>query len=100
MRVHYVGYGSHHDEWCDEADIVPLDRSKKSDAEMDCNPVLRPFALYFELRNKIKIVLNSGRKESPVIRIDVPFDKLQVDGGLKQYGTFVRTFRGIDRYNI
>jgi len=30
----------------------------------------------------------------------MPFDKLQFDGGLKQYGMFVYTFRGIDRYNI
>jgi len=102
LKVHYVGYGSQHDEWRDEADIIQLDRSKKSDAdaERDCNPVPRPFSLYSELRNKIKIVLNSGRKESPVVCIDMPFDKLQFDGGLKQYGTFVHTFRGIDRYNI
>jgi len=33
VKVHYVGYGSQHDEWRDEADIVPLDRSKKTDAE-------------------------------------------------------------------
>jgi len=71
---------------------IELPKAKRS--------VPRPFSLYFELRNKIKIVLNSGRKESPVIRIDMPFDKLQFDGGLKQYGTFVRTFRGIVRCNI
>ena len=97
MKVHYVGYGSQHDEWRDEADIVPLD---VSDTERDCDPVPRPFSLYSELRNKIKTALSSGRKESPVVRIDMPFDKLQFDGGLKQYGIFVRTFRGIDRYNI
>ena len=97
VKVHYVGYGSQHDEWRDEADIVPLD---VSDTERDCDPVPRPFSLYSELRNKIKTALSSGRKESPVVRIDMPFDKLQFDGGLKQYGIFVRTFRGIDRYNI
>lgn len=98
VKVHYVGYGSEHDEWRPEADIVPLD---SNDVERDCDdPVPRPFTLYTELRNKIKSALNSGRKESPVVRIDMPFDKLQFDGGLKQYGTFVRTFRGIDRYNI
>ena len=98
VKVHYVGYGSQHDEWRDEADIVPLDTNDH--AKTECDPVPRPFSLYSELRNKIKVALNSGRKESPVVRIDMPFDKLQFDGGLKQYGTFVRTFRGIDRYNI
>ena len=50
--------------------------------ERDCDdPVPRPFTLYTELRNKIKSALNS-RKESPVVRIDMPFDKLQFDGGL------------------
>jgi len=92
LKVHYVGYGSQYDEWRDKADIVPLDRSKKSDAdaERDCNPVPRPFSLYSELRNKIKmeeknhlsfvltchlinyssmVVLNS------MVRLSVPFEE-------------------------
>jgi len=39
------------------------------------SPILLPFSLYFELSNAIK---NSGRKESPHIRIKISFDKLQL----------------------
>ena len=45
----------------------------------DCDdPVSRAFTLYLytELRNEIKSALNSGRKESPVVCIDMLFDKL------------------------
>ena len=59
----------------------------------DCDdPVPRLFTPYTEFRNKIKSALNSGRKESPVVRTDMPFDKLQFDGGLKQCGTFDAPF--------
>jgi len=34
------------------------------------------------------------------IRIDMPFDKLLFDGGLRSLGTLVRTYRGTERYRI
>ena len=34
------------------------------------------------------------------MRIDVPFDKLLFDGGLKHHGHMLRTFHGHDIYTI
>ena len=78
-------------------DIVPLELDECSDPE---SPVLLPFSLYFELGNAIKKPLNSGRKESPHVHIEMEFDKLQFTGGLKAYSTSSRTYRGIERYKI
>ena len=59
-----------------------------------------PFSLYSELCHAIKKALVSGRKESPHVRIEMPFDKLQFTGGLKTYSTSLRVYRGIERYKI
>lgn len=97
MKVHYIGFSQEFDEWREPSDIVPLELDESSDPD---SPVLLPFSLYFELGNTIKKALNSGRKESPHIRIEMAFDKLQFTGGLKAYSTSSRTYRGIERYKI
>ena len=37
---------------------------------------------------------------SPVVRVDMTFDKVLFDGGLKQCGVLVHTLRGTERYRI
>ena len=97
VNVHYIGFSQEFDEWREPSDIVPLELDESSDPN---SPVLLPFSLYFELDNTIKKALNSGRKESPHVRIEMAFDKLQFTGGLKAYSTSSRTYRGIERYKI
>ena len=94
VKVQYIGFNQEFDEWRAPSDIVPLELDKSSD------PVLLPFSLYFELGNTVKKALNSGRKESPHIRIEMAFDKLQFTGGLKACSTSSRTYCGYERYKI
>ena len=97
VKVHYIGFSHEFDEWREPSDIVPLELDERSRPEAR---VLLPFSLYVELGNAIKKALNSGRKESPHVRIEMAFDKLQFTGGLKACSTSSRTYRGIDRYKI
>ena len=46
--------------------------------------IIRRFSLYHELGTRIKSVLNSNRKGSPLVRIDMPFDSIEFDGGLQR----------------
>ena len=41
----------------------------------------------------------SRRKESPTVRIELPFDKV-FEGGLKVHGTESRYYRGVQRYKM
>ncbi len=71
----------------DEGDIFPLGL----EADEDPLPVsLESFNLYTELTRRIKQSLNCVRKESPVVRIDMPFDFILYEGGLKARGYFTR----------
>ena len=45
------------------------------------------YSLHKVLGNKIKLSLNNGRKFSPCVRIDIPFDKVMFEGGLAPFGT-------------
>ena len=96
-KVHYVGYSSSYDEWKEKGDIVSITEDSE---EPEPTTVIERFSLYGELATKIKLSLNGNRKGSPVIRIDMPFDKLEFDGGLRLYGTKKRCVRGIQRYSI
>ena len=44
--------------------------------------------------------MNSSRKESPVVRIDMTFDKIKFDGGLRLCGKVKHSVRSIKRYTI
>ena len=82
VKIHYVGYDASDDEWREAADVVTIDNDS-SDRETEVhstNPVLiaAPFSLYKELTGRIKIALNNGRKQSPCIKIEMPFDTITV----------------------
>ena len=96
MKIHYIGYTSIYDEWRDIDEIEDLDACEKdSDA---VSPT--PYSLYKDLSIKIKQALSCNRKGSPIVQIDMPFDLIQFNGGLKEYGFLFRTYRGVKRYRI
>ena len=81
VKVHYVGYASDEDKWRDAGDIVDLTPPKSL--------LLSTFSLYQELALvlKIKRSLQGHRKANPKISIEMDFDKMLYDGGLKRLGT-------------
>lgn len=79
------------DEWRDEADIVPLETDEK--------PV-ESFNLHSELARRIKQSLNCVRKETPIVRLDMPFDFVLYEGGLKARGYLARDYYRTERYKI
>ena len=89
VKIHCVGYGSQHNDLRDEEDIVVLE-----------DPSPRPFSLYMKLGERIKQGLNSRRKVSPAVCVDMTFDKIQFDGGFKQCGVLVHTLHRTGRYTI
>lgn len=94
VKVHYVGYDSSYDEWRESGDVVPLD-SPDIDQTFLC-----PFSLYAELGLQIKQALSCSRKQSPTIRIDMSFDILLFNGGLKVAGVPSKVVHGTQRYKI
>ena len=85
VKIHYVGYSSSHDEWRDETELVSIDpQPSEHSMETDCNGIMYAlFSLYNELGSRIKSSLMSRRKESPTVRIELPFDiKVLFEGGL------------------
>ena len=61
----------------------------------------KPFDLHYELAYAIKAALRSCLpRHDPDVRLEIPFDLLIFNGGLKLPGTFVRKFRGHDIYMI
>uniref|UniRef100_A0A1X7SIF6 Tudor-knot domain-containing protein n=1 Tax=Amphimedon queenslandica TaxID=400682 RepID=A0A1X7SIF6_AMPQE len=104
VKVHYIGYGKKFDEWKERSELVLLDPGA-SDAttsltDETSSAVYQPFSLYRELANKIKSSLQSSRKDSPSVKIDMTFDKLLFEGGLGKLGTEKCVSRRIKKYAI
>uniref|UniRef100_A0A1X7SFA1 Tudor-knot domain-containing protein n=1 Tax=Amphimedon queenslandica TaxID=400682 RepID=A0A1X7SFA1_AMPQE len=80
VKVHYIGYGKKFDEWKERSELVLLDPGASdattSSTDETSSAVYQPFSLYRELANKIKSSLQSSRKDSPSVKIDMTFDKL------------------------
>ena len=78
VKIHYIGYSTSDDEWRSTADILDFTPPK---------PLISPtFSLYQELALKIKRSLQGLRKASPEVRIEMDFDAIIFDGGLKRLG--------------
>ena len=92
VKIHYDGYGEEFDEWRNEIDIVLPEKQE----------MYQPFELHNELAYQIKLSLNSRGRRDPVIRIEVPFDKLLFEGGLKMAGYYIiyttHDVQGVKRY--
>lgn len=103
VKIHYIGYSARYDEWKAKEDIINI-----GDDDPDPNPedpgpgsvITARFSLYQELVSRIKAALNSGRKDSPVVKIDLPFDRIEFNGGLRMCGTQKRLVRAIQHYSI
>ena len=88
VKIHYIGYSARHDEWRPVSDII--DKPMKQDT---------PHA---ELASRIKSSLTSSRKNSPEVRIEIPFDKGLYDSNasLKAKGKEVKIVRGVMHFSI
>ena len=89
VKIHYTGFGSEHDEWRNREDVVPpkeLERYKPFD--------------HHQLVYAIKSALYSGRDRDPSIRVEVPFDKLVFQGGLKSVRKLQKVVRDEEHYGI
>ena len=90
VKIHYTGYSSEYDEWRSKDDVVQPEEPER----------YRPFDHHQQLAYAIKSSLFSGRDRDPSIRLEVPFDKLIFDGGLKTAGKLVKVVRGEEHYTI
>lgn len=93
VKIHYNGYGEEFDEWRQRNEIQDL--TTQTPMEM-----YRPFELHRELAMQIKLSLNSKNRRDPDVRIEVPFDKMLFEGGLKQSGHYLGRSHGHDVYGI
>ena len=67
------------------------------------NPInlcIQQFSLYNELRIKIKQALVRGRKQSPLVVINMPFDFLLFKGELQAAGKVKRVVNGNQHYQL
>ncbi len=69
-KVHYVGYSRSYDEWKDREELVDFDEADVDQIVSD-DVLIKPFSLHSELALKIRTSLLGGRKDSPMIRIDM-----------------------------
>lgn len=101
VKVHYLGYSHSHDEWKPKQDIINLDGDDDLvGADEEPGGLVERFSLHQDLSSKIKAALNSGRKDSPVVKIDMPFDQVEFNGGLCVCGKKKRFLRGVQHYTI
>jgi hypothetical protein len=101
-KVHYIGYSKQYDEWKSEGEIISIGeeaQDENPDPKLDCL-ITERYSHHRELAYRIKMALNSSRKDSPVVRINMPFDRVEFDSGLRMCGVQKRCFRGIQRYSI
>ena len=60
----------------------------------------QPFDIHQQLAYAVKASLVSSRDKDPAVRIEVPFDRLMFQGGLKTAGKFVKKVRDEEQYTI
>ena len=107
VRIHYIGYDDSADEWRESTELVKLTSTRTSSVsstESKCNvqsnQPIQQFSLYNELRIKIKQALVCGRKQSPLVVINMPFDFLLFKGGLQAAGKPKRVVNGNQHYQL
>ena len=84
VKVRYVGYSDKYDEWRRMDEIVTVDHYEEED-NSDFVPSQLPsmatakFCLFEELASRIKSLLFSSRKTSPICSVVLSFDSLHFD---------------------
>ena len=96
VKIHYVGYDDRFDEWRQKEEIKNV--SEHGGQQLEIEPYER-FDLHQELAYQIKLGLKNSRKD-PEIRIEMPFDLLVFNGGLKCCGRLLRKSMGHDIYGL
>lgn len=91
VRIHYVGYSAKFDEWRPLNDLVTTALMSGVEEEYDFNT---------ELLLKVKSSLVSQRRSNPAVKIEITFNKIVFDEGLKILGYLKNRKRGIDHYTI
>ena len=99
VKINYIGYHARFDEWRDGSKIELLTQDNAAESENEHN-LGHPFSLYYELGTRIKQTLLCGRKESPHVRIDMPFNLILFNGGLGAAGTQFINIGGTHNYRI
>ena len=97
VKIHYVGFSSDWDEWRYEEELESQDDSDHCTTSVE---PYQPYSIYSCLRVRVKLALNCGRKVSPVVKISMPFDVIQFNGGLKTVGVPLKNVRGVQHYII
>ena len=77
-----------------------LESQEESDHCTSSVKPYQPYSVYNALRVKVKLALNCGRKVSPVVKISMPFDMIQFNGGLKTVGVPSKNIHGVQHYKI
>ena len=99
VKIHYVGYADKYDEWREAEEVESPDTSvceqRSEEAER-----YSPFDPHRELAIQIKASLNCGNRKNVDVRLDMPFDRLLFNGGLKQKAVHLRSSRGHNIYGI
>lgn len=95
VKIHYIDYSSRYDEWRPSSDII----DKRTLVMNEDSGSLR---LHDELASRIKSNLSSSRKNSPEVKIEMPFDKGLYDSSasLKAKGREIEVVRGVTHYSI
>ena len=86
VKIHYIGYEDHFDEWRDEAEVETLQDTEETESIAEPCEVLEPYSFYSNVGIKIKRSLSCNRPASPVIKIVMPFNVIMFNGGLKSSG--------------
>ena len=94
MKIHYVGSADKHDEWREAEEVESVCKESK-EAER-----YTPFDPHREVAFQIKASLNAGNRKDVDVRIDMPFDRLLFNGGLKQKAFHQGRSHGHDMYGI
>ena len=79
VKIHYVGYGSEHDQWRDAAELFDIESpcvlSERYDFHQD-----------LALRIKSSLTTSGTKKSNPCINISMPFDEKEFSEGLAILG--------------
>ena len=110
VKVSYLGYGSHCDEWRPKSDIIDLSEWKESEARENVSEDVsmigkalapkRPFNLYEDLATRIKSQLVSSRNQSPCCRISMSFDGIYFEGLIRRASSISKPRSGYQVYTI
>lgn len=78
VKVGYIGFSDEYDEWRRLEDIVTVEEEEEEEEDY-LAPSRLKFCLFEELACRIKSLLFSSRKASPVCSISMSFDRVHFD---------------------